>query len=253
MKRFAFCMLLLALGVHVSVARGFEAAAVEDVLEQEAASQVCCLPVLEHTTKGNFGYCYLSKDGYLQARIDDKQLRDHANLYPQSYPVCKDKWCTFDKGPEALRYYRMNNQGFVLQLGDKKFEKDHVGLLQDAPAQHVASYGLEWIGEQVPACKVDVDVNAELLGPLCVMKKAGEHELAFVEAAEVGGSLGAMARGDDSYSLFYKTEGSVAAVTGKMPNKYLRALFDSKVNVRVGACPQGSERDFSQLGYKVAK
>jgi hypothetical protein len=251
MKRLAFCMLLLALSARIGVAKGL-ASAVESTVNQAVSSEVCCLPVLEHTSKGKLGYCYLSQGGFLQARIEDKGLRDSANRYPQSYPTCKDPWCVFSKGPQATRYYRTNEQGVVLQLKDKKFEKDHVGILQDAPAQHVADYGLEWTGKQVPACRVDVDVNAELLGPLCIMKAEGEKNLSFVALAQVNAALGALARGDNSYLLFYKTEGAFPVVLGQMPVKYYKALFESRATVKVGACPNGSDgEDFTKLGFVV--
>ena len=230
MKRLAFCMLLLALSARIGVAKGL-ASAVESTVNQAVSSEVCCLPVLEHTSKGKLGYCYLSQGGFLQARIE---------------------WCVFSKGPQTTRYYRTNEQGVVLQLKDKKFEKDHVGILQDAPAQHVADYGLEWTGKQVPACRVDVDVNAELLGPLCIMKAEGEKNLSFVALAQVNAALGALARGDNSYLLFYKTEGAFTVVLGQMPVKYYKALFESRATVKVGACPNGSDgEDFTKLGFVV--
>ena len=100
-------MLLLALSAHVGGAQGL-ASAVESTVNQAVSSEVCCLPVLEHTSKGKLGYCYLSQGGFLQARIEDKGLRDSANRYPQSYPTCKDPWCVFSKGPQATRYHRTN-------------------------------------------------------------------------------------------------------------------------------------------------
>lgn len=199
------------------------------------------------------GYCYVAKDGYLQARIEDQRLREHANVYPESYPVCKDAWCVFSRGSET-RHYRTNNQGKVLRGEDKKFEKDHVGFLQDVPAQHVASYGLKWTGGQVPACQVGVDVNVALLGPLCVMKVEAEGSLSFVDRNHLRQALGSLAAGEDAYMLFYKIGGAAPVVTGKMPAKYKEALFESKENVPVGVCPSGSGSDvFEELGFRIVE
>ena len=251
MKRFIGCMLLLG-SVSLACAASL-ADAVKAEVEQQAVTPVCCLPVLERTTKGDLGYCYVSQEGYLAARIEDAALRDQANAHPERYPVCKDPWCAFSKGPDSKRYYRTDERGIVLQRKDRKFEKDHVGLLQDTPALHVAIYGLKWTGDLVPTCSVDVDVNTALLGPLCVMKVAEDDQLSFVAPAQLGQALDALAAGDKTYMLFYKTEGASSVVTGKMPSKYLKALFESKENVPVSACPRGSEDKFEALGFEIVR
>lgn len=260
MKSLALCTLLLTAGAGFATA--FDASLLEEKLtqasEQATASKVCCLPVVEKTTKGDIGFCYISQGGYLQARIDDQQLRDHANLYPQTYPVCKDPWCTFSKGPGNKRYFRIDDEGFVLQEKDKKFEKDNVGLLLNIrPGMHVADYGLKWTGgTDVPTCKVDVDKNVELLGPLCVMKIEGDKKLSFVDPNQVREALRALANKEDGYMLFYKTEGSMPNVTGVMPSQYLKALFDSKASVKVGACSGSglyNTNDFEELGFQIVE
>ena len=267
MKSLALCTLLLTAGAGLATA--FDASLLEEKLtqssEQATASKVCCLPVVEKTTKGDIGFCYISEAGYLQARIDDQQLRDHANsLYPQKRkddkfpPTCQDPWCTFSKGPGNKRYFRTDGDGLVLQEKDKKFEKDNVGLLLNIrPGMHVADYGLKWTGDtDVPKCEVDVDKNVELLGPLCVMKIEGDKKLSFVDPNQVREALRALANKEGGYMLFYKTEGPMPNVTGVMPSQYLKALFDSKASVKVGACSGSglyNTNDFEELGFQIVE
>lgn len=242
---------------------GYELAAAVDfaAFDKAAAWQkpegICCLPVVDSK---NIGYCYYSQEGFLAARIEDQQERDAANRNWKKYPACKDPWCMFKKG-EYVRYIRTKEQGLVKHLADQKFEMDVVGFFDvpsgSGPGNHVADgYGnKKWVGGQALPCEVDVDKNAELLGPLCIMKSEGNRKLSVIPHAQVNAAVGQLEQGNGAYVLFYETDGRPHQVMGPMPEKYIPALFKSKVKVNVGECPldQKDLETFAKYGFEVVE